>query len=110
MLYSLLLLIDKEIDMKFKCYSHRYADAIIQSDENLKQRYNEFIGVIRGITDQDLREDFLRKKEVHNVRGTSFKSITPSINSLMKERIDRIPGWESAGDIFNDEVIGNTEW
>ena len=110
MLYSLLLLIDKEIDMKFKCYSHRYADAIIQSDENLKQRYNEFIGVIRGITDQDLREDFLRKKEVHNVRGTSFKSITPSINSLMKERIDRIPGWESEVDIFNDEVIGNTEW
>ncbi len=110
MLRPLLIHLNKEQGMNFQCYSHRYADAIIQSDESLRQRYDEFIGVIRGITDQDLKEDFLIKKAAHEARRTSFKSITPSINSIMKERIDNIPGWESEVDIFNDDVIGNTEW
>lgn len=56
--------------------------------------------------------DFRKKKAEYAARGTSFKSISHSINSILKERMDMIPGWESEVDIFNDTagVIRNTQW
>lgn len=64
------------------------------------------------MTDEDLIADFLAKKAEYAARGTSFKSMTPSINSMLKERMLAIPGWQAEVDIFNDTtgVIGNTEW
>lgn len=93
-------------------HSHRYADAIIRNDQYFSARYEEFINVLESITDEDLIQDFNTKKARHNERGTSFKSLTPSINGLIKERMADIPGWQSEVDIFNDTTgaIGNTEW
>ena len=98
--------------MIFIEHAHRYADAIINSDEELKRRYEEFTGAIASITDEEIIADFMMKKEQHAARHTNFKSITPSINDLLKERITRIPGWEAEVDIFNDQegIVGNTEW
>lgn len=98
--------------MKFIEYSHRHADAIINNDPLLKERYNQFVGALRDMTDEELIADFLRKKEEYAERGTSFKSMTPSINGILKERMLAIPGWQAEVDIFNDRtgVIGNTEW
>jgi hypothetical protein len=98
--------------MKFKEYSHRYAEAIIATDKELNLRYREFTSVLSGISDKDIIEDFEIKKNLHNKKGTSYKSVTPSINSLIKERMELISGWESEVDIFNDVhgEIGNTEW
>lgn len=98
--------------MNFVEYSHRHADAIIKNDDFLNQKYQEFIGALKSITDEELIEDFSRRKSEHEARHTSFKSMTPSINELLKERIMNIPGWDWEVDIFNDEsdLIGNTEW
>jgi len=98
--------------MRFVEYSHRHAKAIIESDEQLRRRYEEFIGAIQSITDEELINDFLIKKQEHADRGSAFKSMTPSINGLLKERMLAIPGWQAEVDIFNDTegVIGNTEW
>jgi hypothetical protein len=98
--------------MRFVEYSHRHADAIIANNPALKERYEQFIGVLRDITDEDLIADFLTKKADHTARGTSFKSMTPSINSILKTRMLEIPGWQAEVDIFNDTsgAIGNTEW
>lgn len=98
--------------MELVSWPHRYADAIIASDKDLAGRYQEFIGVLQGITDDDLIRDFMAKKDAHEKRGTSFKSLTPSINALIRERMEAIPGWESEVDIFNDRTgaIGGTEW
>lgn len=98
--------------MNFITYSHRFAEAIINSDVTLLNRYNEFINAIYNISDIDLIRDFTQKKNQHRQRGTSFKSLTPSINTLIKSRISIIPGWFSEVDIFNDitGVLGNTEW
>lgn len=98
--------------MRFIEYSHRHADAIIACSSELKERYEQFVGALRDITDEELIEDFLNKKAEHAERETSFKSMTPSINRLLKERMLAIPGWKAEVDIFNDTtgVIGNTEW
>ena len=98
--------------MRFIEYSHRHADAIIRSNEDLNERYGQFVGALRNITDEELIDDFLARQEEHAERNTSFKSITPSINKLLKNRMMEIPGWQSEVDIFNDQTgrIGNTEW
>lgn len=98
--------------MNFTYYAHRYAHAIIASDPVLANRYNEFLGTLVGITDNDLINDFINKKAEYAARGTNFKSISHSINSILKERMEIIPGWGSEVDIFNDTtgVIGNTQW
>lgn len=98
--------------MRFIEYSHRHAAAIIAADESLKERYDQFTDALRSITDEELVADFLEKKAEHNARGTSFKSMTPSINSILKNRMLAIEGWQAEVDIFNDDedLIGNTEW
>lgn len=98
--------------MKFIEYSHRHADAIIANDPQLRERYEQFVGALRSISDEELIADFLNKKAEYAARGTSFKSMTPSINGILKERMLAIPGWQAEVDIFNDTTgaIGNTEW
>jgi hypothetical protein len=98
--------------MRFVEFSHRHAKAIIESDPKLKERYEQFVGALTSISDDELINDFLEKKQRSDSKGTAFKSMTPSINGLLKERILNIPGWEAEVDIFNDTtgVIGNTEW
>ena len=98
--------------MNYIEYSHRHAKAIIESDPVLLQRYNEFVGALSSITDAELISDFRAKKAWHAARGTSFKSMTPSINSILKDKMLALPGWHAEVDIFNytTGAIGNTEW
>lgn len=97
--------------MRFIEYSHRHAAAIIAADESLKERYAQFTNALKSITDEELIENFLEKKAEHNTRGTSFKSMTPSINAILKHKMLAIEGWQAEVDIFNDEnLVGNTEW
>ncbi len=98
--------------MKLLFHAHRYADAIIDREPYLKQRFLEFVDALTGISDQDLIDDFYMKKTMHTARKTNFKSLTPSINDLLKQRISVIPGWECEVDIFNDTTgtVVNTEW
>lgn len=98
--------------MKYKEYSHRHADAIIKNDPHLWERYNQFTNVLTNMTDEDLLDDFQNKKCIHEKRGTSFKSMTSSINSMLKQRMLAISGWQAEVDIFNDGegLIGNSEW
>lgn len=98
--------------MKLVGHAHRYADAIIESDTYLREKYYELVEVLQGISDEDLIRDFNAKKEIHRKRGTSFKSLTASINGLIRERMEELPDWYREVDIFNDteDIIGNTEW
>lgn len=98
--------------MRFVEHSHRHAKAIIESDPHLRERYEQFVGALRNMSDEELIADFLIKKAEYAARGTSFKSMTPSINGILKTRMLEIPGWHAEVDIFNDTTgaIGNTEW
>lgn len=98
--------------MEYTTHSHRFAEAIIASDPELLRRYGDFTCALSEITEDELIADFERRKVEHAQRNTSFKSLTPSINGLLKERMQQIPGWQCEVDIFNDEtgIISNTEW
>ena len=98
--------------MDYVIQDHRHALAIIERDELLNRRFNEFMGAIRSITDDELMNDYQAKRIQHNERGTNLKSITPSINELLKQKMLAIPGWRAEVDIFNDTTgeISNTEW
>lgn len=98
--------------MRFRTYSHRFADAIIEHDEQLNRRYNEFVGALASITDEELIADFEQRRDAHLRRNSNFKSMTPSINAILKAKMQQIPGWQCEVDIFNDQTgdIGNTEW
>ena len=98
--------------MEYITHSHRFAEAIIASDNELLRRYNEFTHALSSITEDELIVDFERRKAEHDLRGTSFKSLTPSINGLIKDRMQGISGWKDEVDIFNDKtgIISNTEW
>lgn len=98
--------------MRFKEYSHRHADAIIANNPELKERYEQFVGALSSISDEELVKDFINRKTEHDNKGTAFKSMAPSINRILKERMLAIPGWKAEVDIFNDTTgaIGNTEW
>lgn len=98
--------------MRLEFYPHRHADAIIYYDKYLRSRYQEFIGAMQSISEEELIHDFQERKAQHGVRKTNFKSLSHSINALLKQRMSLISGWENEVDIFNDKagIIGNTEW
>ncbi len=98
--------------MLFEVHSHRHAEAIIKNDPALSKRYQEFTDALTSITDEELINEYLTRKEQHDESGRDFKSITPSINAILKERMLKIPGWRAEVEIFNDETgeINNTEW
>ena len=72
--------------MRFRTYSHRFADAIIEHDEQLNRRYNEFVGALASITDEELIADFEQRRDAHLRRNSNFKSMTPSINAILKAK------------------------
>lgn len=110
--FYFIMILKGGITMKYVEYSFRHAKAIIESDLFFKKHYDELIQVISNISDEQLQNNFELKKQQHADKGTAFKSLTPSINELLKENLCNISGWEKEVEIFNDEnnQLGNTEW
>ena len=89
-------------------YTHRHCHSIIKDNPLYLQRYNQFMGALASITDEELIMDFNARKLAH----PSLKSITPGLNAILKQRRETIPGWQSEVYIFNDRLglVNNTEW
>jgi hypothetical protein len=98
--------------MEFVTHSHRYAAAIINSEPLLKQRYDEFIGVLREISEDELVADYQAQLCEHRNAHTNFKSLSTSINKLIAKKMEQVDGWSQQVFIFNDEnnEIKNDEW
>jgi hypothetical protein len=94
--------------MEYKTYSHRFARNIIKDDLDFKLDYEEIISVIDGISDLDLKEKF--SEEQSKRKGT--KSLSTSINKLIKEGLLAKGGWSPESAIFkeDDYVKGNTSY
>ena len=49
--------------MKFKLYSHRFAEHIVKDDEDFLYDYNEIVNVIESIDDLSLKARFQEEQE-----------------------------------------------
>ena len=56
--------------MKFREYSHRHADAIIKNDKDLRKRYEQFVGALRSISEEELITDFLEKLDSYIIQDS----------------------------------------
>lgn len=92
--------------MKYKIHSFRHAKVILNEKE-FKKQFDEFISVIKNITDQDIIEK-------HNSYGIDEdsktpKSISKAINDLLKERFTKCY-WNSESGIFQDTQYTGDTW
>ncbi|WP_277014063.1 BglII/BstYI family type II restriction endonuclease [Flavobacterium lindanitolerans] len=92
--------------MKYKHHSFRHSGVIFHEPEFVDQFY-EIIGVIEGITDEDL----IAK---HNGYGAANIEHTPmslskAINNLLKERFIET-GWHEESAIFQDNQYQGDTW
>jgi hypothetical protein len=87
--------------MDFQTHSFRYADVILQQPE-FKEKFDEFIDVIKGISDNHVIQTF----ESANRRA---KSISEAINKLLKERL-AAKGWSPESPIFAVREYAEKNW
>lgn len=93
--------------MKFKIYSHRFAENIVKDDLGFKDDYEELINVIKHIKDFDLEDRFKLEKQ----KRPNTKSLSTAINGLIRERLESC-GWNSESAIFKEAeyIKGNTSY
>ena len=93
--------------MKFKIYSHRFAENIVKDDLGFKDDYEELINVIEHIKDFDLEDRFKLEKQ----KRPNTKSLSTAINGLIRERLESC-GWNSESAIFKEAeyIKGNTSY
>jgi hypothetical protein len=87
----------------FVTHSHKNAQIVLDGDAVLNELYRELIGVISGISDQEIIEDF-----ASNYEGKS-KSLSLSINKLLDEKLTYF-GWEPQAPIFAESAYGDRRW
>ncbi len=84
--------------MKYKIYSHRFAEQLANHDEDFSDEYNEIKNVINGISDEDLKERFRKEKAIRK----GAKSLSTSINDAIKEGLKE-KDWNTESAIFKDK-------
>jgi len=96
--------------MDYKLDEHRFALAAAKRD-GLKDDFEELLGVIRDISDDDIIKRF--EGEASAKSGSAervlSKSISDAINSLINERL-RAKGWMGQSPIFGDERFKKMRW
>lgn len=96
--------------MDYKLEEHRFALAAAGRDD-LKADFDEFLGVIRGISDEDIiaRFDNEAFKVAESKEGVFTKSISGAINTLIDERLCA-KGWLGQSPIFGDKRFKRMRW
>src|SRR5699024_2312556 len=89
--------------MNFVTYSHRYGLEIVNNMKEAQSKYNELCEVLRSIKEQELVNEF-QKRKIAKKKG---KSLARIINMLIKERLIE-KGWESESYIFKNQQINKS--
>lgn len=85
--------------MRFVSHSHKHAD-IVLADGSRKSLYDEILGAIQDISDEELRTVHLSRKN-----GGIKSSLAPSINLLLKDKLVA-RGWHAESSIFQGDEYG----
>lgn len=94
--------------MKYKLYSHRYAGAILETDDEFTYLWEEIKEILVNITEENIISYFEREDAYGN-RIFKNKSISRTINDLLKKEFMN-KGWSSESDIFQDSYYVGDTW
>lgn len=80
--------------MKFRKYSHRYIDGLLETNTRERELWEEFAAVLTSISEEDIINHF-------NNQVRKAKSISEAINKLIDERLVS-KGWSPQSPIFKE--------
>ena len=88
--------------MKYKIHSFRHAEIILENEPSYSSVWNELLLAIESITDDEIIEH-------HTNNPRQAKSISESINNLLKEKLVNL-GWHEESYIFQDDEYSGNRW
>lgn len=90
--------------MEFRYHSHRHALEILEGVEEYNHLWGEIQTAIRNVSDERMASHFRA-----NYEGQPTKSLSRSINSLLKEEFANL-GWTPESYIFGESAYGEHTW
>jgi hypothetical protein len=105
--------------MRYELHQHRFGLDIVNSNSELNDLWQEFIGVIESISDSKIREEFQKPPEFHPVkmkrdgnpakRKTNRMSISAALNNLIEDGLIS-KGWIDQSKIFQGQHYNSQRW
>lgn len=93
--------------MNYTVYSHRYAEAILETDNEFTYLWEEIKEVLESVTEENIISYF-EMEDANGNRLFKNKSISKTINDLLKKEL-RKRNWFAESNIFQDtDYIGDT--
>ena len=87
--------------MKFQLHSHRHAETILRQDQ-YSAVFTELLTAISSISEEDLATNF------SGIERSSKKSLSQSINALIRERLG--DSWKPESPIFQESEYEGESW
>ena len=105
--------------MRYELHQHRFGLDIVNSNSELNDLWQEFIGVIESISDSKIKEEFQNPPEFHPVkvkhdgnpakRKANRMSISAALNNLMEDGLIS-KGWIDQSKIFQGQNYNSQRW
>lgn len=88
--------------MNYKTHSFRHGEIILNNEPSYKKVWNELLKAIKSISDDEIIEH-------HENNSRKAKSISESINSILKSKLVAL-GWNEESYIFQDDEYSGNRW
>ena len=88
--------------MDYRIHSFRHGEIILNNEISFKKIWNELLIVIKSITDQEIIE-------LYQNNSRKAKSISESINNILKNKLVSL-GWNEESYIFQDDEYSGNRW
>jgi len=88
--------------MEYKIHSFRHGKVILENESTYKTTWNELLEAIKSIDDEDIIFH-------HQNNSRKAKSISESINNILKNRLVKL-GWNEESYIFQDDKYSGNRW
>lgn len=86
--------------MQYQVYEHRHALNLFTTDREFVPLYQEIIGVLDGISDEDIITEYDANHR------ENIKSLSEPINTLIRRRLGAL-GWRAESAIFSDPTYAD---
>jgi len=88
--------------MNYKIHSFRHGEIILNNEPDYKIVWNELLNAIQNITDNEVIEH-------HENNSRKAKSISESINKILKSKLVAL-NWNEESYIFQDDEYSGNRW